>query len=162
MADLEIERKFLVARLPPELPEGGRAIAQGYVAVAGDRSEVRVRSIGDEHRLTVKAGEGEVREEAEIAISRALFDALWPLTEGRRVEKVRREVALDGLTAELDVFGGELAGLLIVEVEFPSVAAAEAFSLPAWFGEEVTDDRAYRNQSLAQHGLPGGAAPASA
>ena len=34
-----------------------------------------------------------VRVEEEIPIEAERFDALWPLTEGRRVEKVRHYVA---------------------------------------------------------------------
>jgi hypothetical protein len=60
------------------------------------------------------------------------------LTEGRRVAKVRSVVPLGEHRAEVDVFEGALDGLAIVEVEFPSSEAADAFEPPAWFGEEVT------------------------
>jgi CYTH domain-containing protein len=38
---------------------------------------------------------------------------------------------------------------MLVEVEFPSEAAARAFVPPDWFGEDVTGDRRYRNRTLA-------------
>jgi CYTH domain-containing protein len=91
-----------------------------------------------------------IRVEEEIPLEAARFDALWPLTEGRRLEKVRHLIRLErGLTAELDVYGGVLAGLLTAEIEFPSEAAARDFSPPPWLGEEVTGDRTYANQNLA-------------
>jgi CYTH domain-containing protein len=63
---------------------------------------------------------------------------------------VRHYVALGGgLTAELDVYGGALEGLLTAEIEFPSEAAARAFAPPPWLGEEVTGDATYANQNLA-------------
>ena len=70
--------------------------------------------------------------------------------------KVRRRIELpDGLVAELDEYSGELEGSSVVEVEFESEAAASAFEPPAWFGRELTGDRAWANQSLAVHGRPG-------
>lgn len=42
----------------------------------------------------------------------------------------------------------------LVEVEFDSRAAAEAFALPEWFGAEVTGIRAYSNKVMAFEGTP--------
>ena len=150
---MEIERKFLVVSPPPGEFASSR-IRQGYVAVAADGGEVRVRDRDGECSLTVKHGLGVVREEHETVISAELFEALWPSTDGRRVEKRRLLVPLGDLTAEVDVFEGALAGLVVAEVEFPSLEAAEAFAPPPWFGPDVTDDRRYKNQSLALHGAP--------
>lgn len=145
----EIERKFLV-RGP--VPEGlvGRPIRQGYITAASDTAEVRLRQKGEACFLTIKSGGGLVRDEHEIAIGAAEFETLWQLTEGRRVEKTRYTGRLaDGLEFELDVFEGHLAPLMLVEVEFPSEAAARAFIPPDWFGEDVTEDKSYRNSALA-------------
>ena len=153
----EIERKFVVPAPPPEL-DGARAepIAQGYLAVASDGVEVRIRRRGETTTLTVKSGPGMVRVEEEIPIEPERFSALWPLTEGRRLDKVRHYVPLDGgITAEVDVYAGALEGLLTAEIEFPSEAEARAFAPPPWLGEEVTGDPAYANQALAVSGAPG-------
>ncbi len=80
---------------------------------------------------------------------------LWPLTEGRRLEKRRYAIPFgDGLTIELDVYHGRLGGLLTAEVEFDTPAAASAFAPPDWFGRELTDDPHYKNKRLATQGLP--------
>jgi CYTH domain-containing protein len=50
----------------------------------------------------------------------------------------------------VDVFDGPNQGLVVAEVEFPSAEQAEAWSGPGWLGEDVTDDPAYRNASLAR------------
>ena len=42
-----------------------------------------------------------------------------------------------------------LSGLIVAEVEFDDPWGATAFIAPYWFGREVTDDPAYRNQRLA-------------
>ena len=77
-------------------------------------------------------------------------DALWGLTEGRRVRKTRHRVDHDGLTIEVDVFAGELDGLVVAEVEFDSEAASNKFQGPDWLGREVTGERAYENECLAE------------
>ena len=71
--------------------------------------------------------------------------------DGLLIEKSRYLIPLkDGLTAELDVFEGSLAPLLLVEVEFDSVEAAEAFTAPDWFGEDVTNSGKYHNSNLSK------------
>ena len=153
---MEIERKFLVAERP-DLEAGERLeIEQGYLALAGDgEAEVRLRRQADELLLTVKGGSGQSRLEEEIELDRGRFEALWPLTEGRRVVKTRYLIPLDGgLTAEVDVYEGTLDGLLTAEVEFPDEAAAHAFAAPQWMGEDVTGDKRYANQRLATDGRP--------
>ena len=51
----EIERKFLVTALPAGLGEGD-AIAQGYLAIAPDGVETRIRRRAGAATLTVKSG----------------------------------------------------------------------------------------------------------
>src|SRR3954453_6857557 len=149
---VEIERKFLVDRLPDGLDEGDR-IEQGYLAIGDDGVEVRVRRRGEDMTLTIKSGPGMTRTEEEIAIDARRFESLWPLTEGRRVSKTRHVVPLGGaLAAEVDVYSGAHEGLLTAEIEFPSVEASEAFQPPAWLGREVTGDASYANQTLALKG----------
>jgi CYTH domain-containing protein/CHAD domain-containing protein len=149
---LEIERKFLVNELPPGLDSYPREeIDQGYLAIDGD-VELRVRRLGGEKVvLTLKAGKGESRLEEEFEIDASRFGALWPLTRGRRLRKVRYRIPAGGdLMFELDVYGGFLSGLMTVEVEFPSAEASAAFEPPPWVGKEVTRDASYKNQALAQ------------
>jgi adenylate cyclase len=153
---VEIERKFVLPAPPPGLDsrEHGR-IEQGYVAIDPAGAEVRVRRKGDVRVMTIKAGSGLVRAEEEWPLEPERFDALWPLTEGRRVAKTRYLVPLDdGLTAEVDVYDGTLAGLVTAEVEFESEPDSEAFAPPEWLGTEVTGDKRYANRTLAVSGPP--------
>jgi len=150
---LEVERKFLIEEMPVDFALGrGVEISQGYLAI-GDAAEVRLRRKGARCFLTVKEGSGLARSEYEISLDRDQFDHLWPATSGRRVSKTRFEVAVGALTAELDQYLGELAGLMTVEVEFPSVAEASVFHPPDWFGRELTEDPRYANRRLAADGL---------
>jgi adenylate cyclase len=152
---LEIERKFLVADLPADVAEHpGHELRQGYVVTTADGLEVRVRATDGVPVLTIKSGGALTRVEVEVPIGVEQFAALWPLTDGRRVEKRRTRYPLDGRTAEIDEFAGALAPLRLVEVEFPSEAAALAFEPPSWFGPEVTGDARYKNKNLALTGPP--------
>ncbi|MDX6692196.1 MAG: adenylate cyclase [Solirubrobacteraceae bacterium] len=150
----EIERKFVLPGLPPGLAYARReAIRQGYIALDGD-TEVRVRLTPRACTLTIKRGHGQTRIEEEIALERARADALWELTEGRRVEKIRRRMRADGVEIEVDEYSGSLDGLVVAEIEFDDEDAAMDFRPPPWLGREVTGQDAYSNRELSQHGLP--------
>jgi CYTH domain-containing protein len=129
-------------------------IDQGYVTTAEDATEVRVRRGERGSVLAVKRGSGLSRAETEIRLTGEQADALWPLTEGRRIRKRRHRVPVDGTTIEVDVYGDRLEGLSVGEVEFSSERASEGFNPPPWLGRELTDDPRYRNERLAEHGAP--------
>jgi CYTH domain-containing protein len=151
----EIERKFLLHELPATLRLArGETIRQGYLALDGD-TEVRLRTGSEAPMLTIKAGRGEVRTEVQLPVQGRDAQALWDLTEGRRLEKTRRLARLGGDTvAEVDEYTGDLSGLVVAEVEFADEQRARAFEPPSWFGRELTGDSAYANRSLACDGLP--------
>jgi CYTH domain-containing protein len=154
---VEIERKFLVPEPPADLDRWScTRIEQGYIAIDPDRTEVRLRRWNDGCALAVKQGGGRSRTEEELELDAEEFERLWPLTDGRRIEKTRYviEEGGDG-DFELDIYAGALAGLVVVEVEFPSDEAAGAFAPPDWFGREVTEDPRFKNQRLAVDGAPG-------
>lgn len=149
---IEIERRFLVAESPPELPRPV-VIEQAYLATGV--ASVRVRRAGDRYLLTIKAGQGMVRHEIERELDEEEFVVLWGLGTELRIAKRRFLIALDhGLVAEYDEFEGDLSGRRLVEVEFGDVEIAQAFDPPSWFGTEVTDDPRFTNRALAQHGWP--------
>jgi CYTH domain-containing protein len=150
----EIERKFLVRTLPASETLGpGAALRQGYLAEEGE-VEVRIRLTDGVATLTVKAGRGRSRTEVEADLDPTEAEDLWPHTEGRRIEKVRHEVRLGPVVAEVDVYGDALDGLVVVEVEFPSATEADGFAPPDWFGPELTGDDGWSNASLARSGRP--------
>lgn len=152
-AGKEIERKFLVDEVPANLG-GGVEIVQGYLHVDADGKETRLRKKGGQYFMTIKSGGGLQRSEVETEIDEDVFNRLWPATSGRRVEKKRYEVLCAGKTIELDIYAGGLLGLVTAEVEFGSVEEAQSFIPPEFLGRDVTNDRGYKNQQLAVHGIP--------
>ncbi len=147
---LEIERKFLLRRLPRALQRfPHQEIAQGYLAV-DRKAHVRLRREGRVFTLTFKRGPAHRREEREIRLSAAQFSVLWPATAGARLTKTRYRVPWKKLTIEIDVYAGSNDGLKVAEVEFPDLKSYHAFRPPAWLGEEVTGAGRYSNVRLAR------------
>ena len=146
----EIERKFLLKRLPDKLERSRRyVIAQGYLATEPAGRQVRLRKKGKTASLTFKVGRGAHREEREIKLSAKQFTALWPATVGRRLYKVRYEMPWKNLLIEIDIYRRKHRGLVVAEVEFPNRTACRKFKAPAWFGREVTGNKRYSNVRLA-------------
>lgn len=146
----EIERKFLVKRLPDDLEKFRHdEIVQGYLAIAPGGIQVRLRKKGSIHSLTYKCGSRNAREEREIRLTAEQFDTLWPATEGRRLIKIRYDVPWRDHTVEIDIYRGRHDGLVVAEVEFPDEESCAAFEPPDWIGEDVTGQSRYSNVALA-------------
>ena len=153
----EIERVYKLRRMPDNVEQyPSNKIVQGYLAIDVHGAEVRLRKIDDRYFETFKGRGLLQRRELEIELSHDQFNTLWPGTEGRRIEKVRYQINRAGQKIELNVFRGNLEGLVLAEVEFPSREKSEEFKPPDWLGEDVTEDSRYKNQNLAQKGAPKG------
>jgi adenylate cyclase len=149
-SDREIERKFLVKRLPVELKRARNyPILQGYLASEPGGRHVRLRKKGRRESLTFKVGRGNAREEREIKLTPKQFAALWPGTIGRRLRKLRYDLPWKGFLIEIDIYRGKNQGLIVAEVEFPDHVARRTFKPPNWFGREVTGEKRYSNIRLA-------------
>lgn len=146
---LEIERKFLVRDTSwKDQVRRSIVIKQGYLSTDPDRT-VRVRIKGDRGVLTVKGrSQGVSRAEFEYEIPRADAEAMLLLCEDVPIEKIRHEILVGGKLWELDVFEGENQGLVLAEIEL--VDEHEAFEVPAWAGQEVSDDVRYYNSFLSK------------
>ena len=146
----EIERKFLVKRLPAELKRARRySILQGYLASEPGGRHVRLRKKGRSASLTFKVSRGHAREGREITLSAKQFATLWPATAGRRLGKTRYEIPWKNLKIEVDIYRGRNQGLIVAEVEFPDQTSYRKFKPPSWFGREVTGEKRYSNIRLA-------------
>ena len=148
-ANMEIERKFLIHTLPENLETyPHKEIAQGYICTD---PVVRIRRSDDNYILTCKSKGLMAREEFELPLSKEAFEHLKPKTDGIFIEKTRYLIPFDNnLTIELDIFHGAHAPLVLAEVEFSSIEEANAFTPPAWFGEDVTNSSKYHNSTLSQ------------
>lgn len=150
---LEIERKFLTKEIPFSL-EGFscKQITQSYISF---QPTIRIRKSDNQFFLTVKGKGHMAREEFEISIQKHEYEHLHEKIEGNEVNKKRYYIPIEnGYTAELDIYEGALEGLYTTEVEFPTIEAAKEFIAPNWFGEDISENRSYKNTSLALYGKP--------
>lgn len=152
MKNMEIERKYLVNEIPFSLESFDvRIIEQGYLCTA---PVVRIRRDNEKYELTYKSGGLMKRREENLPLNQAAYEHLVTKIDGRLIQKKRYMIPLDGvnagLTVELDVFEGNLAPLVLAEVEFPDEDTANAFTSPDWFGEDVTFCGLYHNSYLSK------------
>ena len=147
---MEIERKFTIKTLPENLEQYPvRLIEQGYL---NRDPVVRVRRVeGDEKDfyLTYKGKGLLAREEYNLPLTEEAYLHLIQKADGRVITKRRYLLPCGPYTIELGVFLGSLAPLVIAEVEFPSLEAAQEFQAPDWFLDDVTMDPAYHNSVLS-------------
>lgn len=146
---MEIERKYLIHTLPDHLEDyPHRTLEQAYLCT---EPVVRVRRDDNDYILTYKSKGLMVREEYNLPLTEEAYRHLLVKADGRIITKERYCIPYgDHLTVELDVFDGDLAPLLLAEVEFASEEEANAFTPPAWFGEDVTFSSKYHNSTLSQ------------
>ncbi len=147
----EIERRFLVTE---PFPEGlvYKHISQGYITTTEPIVRIRVIERGnDKHGvLTIKykTGETGVRDEYEDFFK---YEEALGLYERCKytVQKTRFFIpAGNGLTWEVDKYDDPHAGLVIAEIEVPSMTHPLP-PLPSWIGKEITGKKKYGNLYLA-------------
>ena len=168
---MEIERKFLIRKLPVMLKEYAREeIEQGYLCV---NPVVRVRRQGEEYYLTYKGGGLFAREEYNLPLTKEGYDHLLGKADGYVITKTRYLIPVedlacweekhdakklshedvgDGRVIELDVFHGAFEGLILAEIEFSDREQAKNFVMPPCFLEDVTFDGRYHNSYMSRNG----------
>lgn len=146
---MEIERKYLIKTLPENLENYPyRILEQGYLCTS---PVVRIRKDNDRYELTYKSGGMMVRQEYNLPLTQTSYEHLKQKIDGRLISKKRYMIPYhEEFTIELDIFSGDLAPLMIAEVEFTTEDDANSFTPPEWFGEDVTFSRLYHNSYLSK------------
>ncbi|MBL0275621.1 MAG: CHAD domain-containing protein [Anaeromyxobacter sp.] len=164
-----VERRLLLTGLPAEAAGAAvEELEQGWVPEGGGRGRVVVvRDAGGERAY--RAGGGGL-----APLSRGDLEALWPLTEGRRVVKrCHRPIALPGwrldeyldrrlVLAVAEAPGGQApaVGVPVAGDEAGEAGGAGGPFLPAWLEplvvRDVTDERGYADEVLARRAPRGG------
>ncbi len=145
---MEIERKFLLDKIPTQLSEvDKKIIEQGYISTD---PVIRIRRSNDKYILTIKGDGLMAREEFELFISKEQYENLKNKIEHNLIKKTRYIFKEDGYTYEVDEFDEHLSGLLLAEVEFASMEEAESFTPPDWLGKDVSGENTYHNSNLCK------------
>jgi CHAD domain-containing protein/CYTH domain-containing protein len=151
-AHVEIERRFLLRRLPRLRNAEAQIVTQGYLPGSDIKERVRVveSAKGRKYYRTLKAGTGLQRIEVEEETTEEIFKRLFSLTKGQRLRKRRYLVEADGLTWMIDRFLDR--PLVLAEIELPTVDTP--VQLPRWLKpvveREVTGEAGYSNEKLAK------------
>lgn len=157
----EIEKKYLLKDSIISLIDAhdlhGHKITQFYTTITPDKG-VRYRRMDDRYFKTIKQGTGASREEEETEIPEQKFHKKFKDRIKNPIKKTRYLFELEGKEYSIDVFKKELKGLYMLEIEFPTMEAFEAFRLPplleAYVIKDVSYDESYKNKNMVLHGKP--------
>jgi adenylate cyclase len=144
----EIERKFLATPAVLPLCQSGTLLTQGYLFTDAVTT-IRIRRAGDRMLMTWKGPRtGISRSETEFEVAWEAGEALLAsIPPHARIEKTRYRIEHTGATWDVDVFGSQLHGLILAEIELPR--DDQLVVIPPWVSAEVTADERYRNSRLA-------------
>lgn len=145
-ARLENERRFLVRESPDLEGLDYRLIEDLYLEGRLRLRRITSASGAVEHKLCKKYG-GDDPVSAPVTNLYLTVDehAVFAALPGRGLRK--RRYSLEGVS--LDVFDGELAGLMLCEAEDATRESAMARVFPVWADREVTDDTRFTGAALA-------------
>ena len=150
-AKIERERRFLLREFPKNVNVLRiRQIADRYI----DGTNLRLRKMTEEnaptaYKLTQKIPARDTGGQQSLIVTMYLSEAEFHVFEqlpAHTLSKTRHSVPPFGI----DVFHGELEGLLLAEAEFDSAAAADALILPAFIFKEVSDDDRFTGGHLVR------------
>ncbi len=140
----EFERRWIVLSIDPDIGRyPSKEIEQGYFDGSGD---LRVRiTDGKQAELTRKTGKGRARQEHNRGVSLETGRFMLEATS-HRLEK-RRHLR-EGW--EVDHFHGPLAGLVIAEIEKPTLEELDRVTLPPWIHSAIEVTGSLSNRMLAR------------
>lgn len=150
---LRIEVTYLCNELPGDLKKcKSENIEQGYLCDEDD--PVRIRNKGGLYSFTRKTmanpDDLSFRDYSSIDVYKEEFDKVWKIVT-KKLKKTRYYYSeeMDGPDIRVDVFEGELKGLILVELVFTNEGDLRTYEVPKWFGPEVTKDRSLTNPAVA-------------
>jgi len=144
MIQTELELTYLAREIPKGLADcPSKLIVDVYYPAEEPHPRLRIRQRGDAYEITKKVmaqgNDSSHQVEHTIELDEHEFQALTK-APGKRVAKRRYLYEYQGHTAEVDIFEGELAGLVEVDFEFDDRDEQLAFQMPDFCLAEVTQE----------------------
>ena len=141
----ELERTFLAKELPEGLLTApSKELLDIYVPSTSEHPNLRIRKLGEKYEITKKypvvEGDSSRQLEMTVPLTAEEFAELGTI-KGKQVLKTRYYYKRDGVDYEIDVFRGDLEGLVLVDVEFLSVEAKDVFLAPEFCLVDVTQEK---------------------
>lgn len=148
----EVERKFLFATIPPNATFRAD-ITDHYIT----NTTLRLRRMQTEHDVTFKLAQklrahphdARVILHTNFYLSEAEYVFLVATLPSHRLEKKRLALHGGTMPIAIDQFQGQLAGLVIAEVDFGPHGDPSSFVMPSFALAEVTDDERFTGGRLA-------------
>jgi CYTH domain-containing protein len=153
---VEYERRFLVS---PQ--EDWRSAAEAYSKTFEDkylrhgRLRLRILTDSDTGRRVIKLNKKAESDSpyfatvSRILLSPSEYEILDRLA-GDRLKKVRHYHTYRGRVFSIDVFGGELDGLVLCETEADGLAELMSIEPPSYARQEVTEDAFFTGGNLCR------------
>lgn len=140
---MEIERKWLLDKLPDDLPVIKYGLVeQSYISI---NPEVRLRKtqFNDETKyyLTLKGDGSLIREEVEIELLTQQYEILKSFIKKSPIKKEQWIFNLNGYKFEVSNVDNRF---LYGEIEFETIEQAEAFQMPLDKAVEITNNSSYK------------------
>ena len=141
---IELERTFLVKRIPDELKNcESKEIIDIYLPKEERHPKLRIRKNGNKFEITKKEPEtqGDFSKQVEytIPLKEKEFISLSKI-DGKKIHKIRYYYKYNDQIAEIDLFLGELKGLIIADFEFENEDEKNNFEIPDFCLAEVTQE----------------------
>ena len=150
---IEREKTYLVKYIPEGLLNcRSKEIIDIYIPVSEEHPILRIRKNGNTYEITKKTPmngtDSSEQMEQTVPLTAEEFASL-SMASGKRLQKQRYYYDHKGRTAEVDIFQGDLSGLVIVDFEFDTSEEKDAFQIPDFCLVEVTQERAFAGGILS-------------
>src|SRR5579884_616096 len=148
----EVERKFLLATVPPDV-----TFRADIIDLYIPNTTFRLRRMQTKREVTLKFAQklrvhpddARVILHTNFYISEAEYALLASSLPSHRLEKRRHMLQSGAIPVAIDQFQGPLEGLVIAEIDFGPNGDPASFAIPSFALAEVTDDERFTGARLA-------------
>lgn len=152
--EIEIEKTYLAKFLPADLKTcKSKKIVDTYFPKNSQHAVLRLRQSDKSYYMTKKTALSEnnasTHLEDTIDLSLSEFKTLSKVS-GYKIPKIRYYYPYKKHVAEIDVYSGELKGLVLVDFEFKNHAEFNSFAMPDFCLADVTEKEIFAGGVLCR------------
>lgn len=139
---IELEKTYLIKYLPDLSASPNKEIIDIYFPKNLKHPILRLRKNGNKYEITRKTmihNDPSKQEEYTIPLIEEKFLELSQI-DGKKVSKIRYNYDFNGKIAEIDIFQGELNGLVVVDFEFNTEIEKDNLLMPKFCLTDVTTE----------------------
>ena len=153
--EIEVEKTYLAKYLPENLQDCAfKEMEDIYLPKEAEHAHLRIRKNGGSFVITKKepiVGENaSMHTEHTIKLTPEEFQSFSDI-DGNRISKVRYYYPYQGMMAEIDIFSGKMAGLVLVDFEFSSREEMDKFEMPDFCLADVTEEEFVAGGVICKH-----------